>query len=147
MNVVVKFDGACSMKRSIAAGAAIVYTDDGVELGRRGMPIPGGTTPQAEYTGLIVGLQLAHELGAKHVKAWGDAELIVRHVDGRYRCKKPELKRMLDQVLRLQACFESCVVLELPRSGPLNKRRHMNNDADALAGMVKETGIPIYQRS
>lgn len=147
MNVVIQFDGGCSMKHGIAAGAAVAYTEDGVELARRAVFLVDATTPIAEYTGLIVGLQLASELRATRVKAWGDAELIVRHVDGRYRCRSESLRGPLELVWRLMASFESCEVLEFPKAGPQLKRRHSNVAADALAARAMELRSNIYERS
>lgn len=133
MRVVIKCDGGCATGGHVAAGAAIVYDQSGNELGRRAKFLKGVTTPIAEYTGLITGLALAQELGATHVVAWMDAELIVRQVDGRYRCQHPRLRPMLGLVRAHMARFESAEVRELPRAGPKMKRRHANADADALA--------------
>lgn len=133
MRVVIKCDGGCVPGGHVAAGAAIVYDESGNELGRRAKFLKGVTTPIAEYTGLITGLALAQELGASHVVAWMDAELVVRHVDGRYRCRNERLAPMLALVRAHMARFQSAEVRELPKAGPKNKRRHANADADALA--------------
>lgn len=135
------------MARGVAAGAAVAYTEAGVELARRAVFLVDATTPIAEYTGLIVGLQLASELRATRVKAWGDAELIVRHVDGRYRCRSEPLQPLLQLVWRLMASFESCEVLEFPKAGPKLKRRYNNVAADALAGEAMRLRSSIYERS
>jgi len=133
MRVIVKCDGGCVPGGHTAAGAAIVYDEAGTELGRRAKFLQGVTTPIAEYTGLLVGLQLAMELGATSVTAWMDAELVVRHVDGRYRCQNARLRPMLGLVKAHMARFDHAEVRELPRAGPRMKRRHANADADALA--------------
>lgn len=145
MNVVIHFDGCCSMQKGTAAGAAIAYTEAGVELGRHAVYLEHVTTPVAEYTALITGLQLAYEIGARRVKAWGDAELIVRHVDGRYRCRDAKLRPLLEAVLRLQATFEACEVLEFPKAGPQGKRRYSNVAADALAAEAVRLRSNIYE--
>lgn len=126
-------DGGCASGGAVAAGAAIVYDEAGVELGRRAKFLKGVTTPVAEYTGLITGLALARELGATEVVVWMDAELVVRHVDRRYRCRHERLVPLLDVVRSWMAQFASAEVKELPKAGPRMKRRHTNEAADALA--------------
>lgn len=129
----VQFDGGCRTSHGIAAGAAVVLDEEGNELGTDAHLLRQTTTPVAEYTGLIVGLQLAERLGATHVLALGDAELIVRHVNGVYQCHKPHLRSMLDLVHLLMARFEECEVREFPKAGPKHKRRFGNARADQLA--------------
>lgn len=137
------------MQRGEGAGAALAYLPDGTELGGRAQYLVDVTTPITEYTALICGLQLAHEIGGygARVKAWGDAELIVRHVSGLYRCRKEELKPLLFLVRSLMVRFLSCEVLELPKAGPKNKRRHLNVAADALAARCMKEQHDIYWRS
>ena len=143
MKVTMMFDGACSVARGIAAGGAVVYDEKGAELAARGVFLRGRTTPEAEYAGLITGLEVALELGATHIICLGDAELIVRQVDGRYACRKPHLKVLLDRVIRLGGQFELATIRELPKAGPKMKRRHGNVRADALAGMAMDAGHDI----
>lgn len=126
------------MARGIAAGAAVAYDEQGKELGTKSHFLEHVTTPVAEYTGLILALQLAYELGATHVTVLGDAELVVRHVDGRYQCRQPHLQPILELVRRHMARFETCVVREFPKAGPKHKRRYGNARADELASECME---------
>ena len=133
MRVIIKCDGGCASGGAVAAGAAIAYDESGRELGRGAKFLTGVTTPVAEYMGLLTGLQLAIEHGATSVVAWMDAELVVRQVDGRYRCRNERLRPMLGLVKSYMARFDHAEVKELPKAGNHNKRRHTNADADALA--------------
>jgi ribonuclease HI len=143
MKIVVQFDGACSMQRCIAAGAAVAFTEDGVLIAERAKFLRDVTTPIAEYSALILGLQLALELSATEVECWGDAELIVRQVDGRYRAKDERLKVLRGQVRALMKRFNIASVREMPKAGPKNKRRHGNVKADALASECMNSGKDI----
>lgn len=133
MKLVAHFDGGCRHNGHIAAGAAVVFDEHGNELATRSHLLRGTTVPVAEYTGLLLALQLAIELGGTHVTILGDAELIVRHVDGRYACKKPHLKPLLELARSYIARFEHCEVREFPKAGPKMKRRYGNERADQLA--------------
>lgn len=143
MKLTAHFDGACSTSRGIAAGAAVIYDEQGNELATRAHFLERTTTPVAEYTGLILALQLARELGGTEVTILGDAELIVRHVDGRYVCRQKHLQPLLEMVRIHMRAFESCVVREFPRAGPKMKRRYGNARADQLAGECMEAGAAV----
>lgn len=134
MKITIMFDGACSMKKGHAAGGAVALDADGNELAYRATFLHNATTPMAEYVALLTGLDLARQLGATEVKAWGDAELIIRHVDGRYRCRDPRLQGLLALVRQRMKGFPACTVQELPKAGPKMKRRWGNQRADAIAG-------------
>lgn len=134
MKITCHFDGGYSIGRNIGAGAAVAYDEQGNELGTRALALRNSTTPIAEYTGLILALQLAHDLGGTDVTVLGDAELIVRQVDGRYQCRQPRLQAMLELAHHHMARFERCIVREFPKAGPKNKRRWGNVRADQLAG-------------
>lgn len=133
MRVIIHFDGGCRISVGRAAGGAVVYDEAGNELAARARYVPGKTTPEAEYTGLILGMETALELGATDVDILGDAELIVRHVNGVYQCRRPHLRVLLHRVWELGGKFEKRRIREFPKAGPKNKRRHMNVRADELA--------------
>lgn len=146
MKFTVHFDGGCRLSKGIAAGAAVIFDEHGNELGTQTQLLRGVTTPIAEYTGLHIGLQLAARTAGlwtpvSHVTVWGDAELIVRQVDGRYQCRKPALKAMLDMAHLLMQPFASCQVKEFPKAGPHRKRRWGNERADQLAGECMDAAL------
>lgn len=132
-HITIHFDGGARPKIGVYAGAAVAYDDDGVELATRAQLMRDVTVPIAEYTGLILGLNLARELEATHVDVLGDAELIVRQVDGRYACRNARLRPLLAMVKLLMEPFEECRVREFPKAGPKMKRRWGNERADQLA--------------
>jgi ribonuclease HI len=143
VKVVVHFDGGCRTSTGCAAGGAVVFDESGKELAARGRFIGRATTPEAEYAGLILGLETALELGATEVDILGDAELIVRHVDGRYRCRKEHLIPLLHKVWLLGGRFEKRKIREFPKAGPKMKRRFMNERADELANMAMDRKADI----
>lgn len=145
--LVASFDGCYSMKRHIGAGAGVVYTPAGVELGHSTQFLRNATTPIAEYTALICALNLALELGATEITCWGDAESVCRQIQdqkdndhGVYAVRVPALIPLNGLVRVLMRRFDRADVFELPRAGPLNKRRHNNVRADEIANESRETG-------
>lgn len=136
MKIVVMFDGGVDDDNG--AGAAVAYGVDGSLLAERARYVHGGTSNVYEYVGLIVGLRLARDMGADELEVWGDSELIVRQVTGAYECRKEHLRPYLAQARAVAQEFVACRIDVLPKSGRSNKRRNLNEAADALAGECKK---------
>ncbi|KAL0434388.1 UNVERIFIED_CONTAM: hypothetical protein Slati_2773100 [Sesamum latifolium] len=47
---------------------------------------------EAEYEALVIGLRMAHEIGAKHLLAYSDSQLVVKQVEGTYEVKEETLR-------------------------------------------------------
>jgi ribonuclease HI len=56
------------------------------------------TNNQAKYEALLFGLELLNCMGVKHVKIFGDSQLVVQHVLEEYQC--------FDCILN--SCLEKC---------------------------------------
>jgi hypothetical protein len=68
------FDGGCrSNPTGHAAGAAVITDLEGRLLRHVGHWIDVGSNNVAEWTGLLVGLRAAFDLGATHVEVFGDS--------------------------------------------------------------------------
>jgi probable phosphoglycerate mutase len=49
---------------------------------------PTVTNNQAEYEALLRGLQYLKEVGAVSVEIYGDSELVIKQLNGRYECEE-----------------------------------------------------------
>mmetsp|Transcript_10871 Transcript_10871/g.28309 ORF Transcript_10871/g.28309 Transcript_10871/m.28309 type:complete len:324 (-) Transcript_10871:321-1292(-) len=78
------FDGASRGNPGFAGcGAVFIEHDSEKEVLRMRQPLPYGTTnDEAEYAGLIMGLQAALTSGMQHLVVKGDAQLIIRQLEG-----------------------------------------------------------------
>ncbi len=128
MKVVVFFDGGGNKPQGRAAGAGVVYDMDGRELGYRTRWIPGKTVNEAEYTGLLLGLELAYELGATEVEIYGDSEVIINQVLSIYEARKDHLRVLRDAVWASARRFQHQKISLAPRG---KKGRHRDNNARA----------------
>ena len=126
--VVVNVDGGARGNPGPAAIAAIAATPDGELLESRREAIGRATNNVAEYRALLLGIELARELGAVELELVGDSELIVRQVKGEYRVK--------DGVLRDLHAKVRAELAELERWSIRHVRREQNAAADRL---VNET--------
>jgi ribonuclease HI len=121
-------DGGARGNPGPAAGAAVVFADvegaPGELVGEAWQTFTHATNNVAEYTGIIVGLQKAKELGYTHVQCRLDSELAVKQLNGQYKVKNPELGKLFLQVHNLKMQFAQVSFTHV--------RREQNTAADAL---------------
>lgn len=89
------------------------------EIEHRTFDLPTVTTNnQAEYAALISGLTAALSRRAKGVvfKVLMDSELVVRQINGRYKCKDRELGKLKRDAQHLLAQFENITLSWVDKS-------------------------------
>jgi ribonuclease HI len=64
------------------------------------------------------------ELGLKHVQIFGDSQLIINQVLGKFKCKKPRLIQYRDEIQALLKKFYTYELAQVPRN--------QNKQADKL---------------
>ncbi|KAF7151179.1 hypothetical protein RHSIM_Rhsim02G0151100 [Rhododendron simsii] len=94
------------------------------------------TNNEAEYEALVVGLELASAVGASHVLAKSDSQLVVGQVLGEYTVKEEIMQKYVDKVEAQIAKLQSFNIVRIPREE--------NNEADYLAKLAtaKEDSFP-----
>ena len=133
-----EFDGGSRGNPSGPAGAGMVLYDMGpsgkekrevwvgwVYLGEGEM-----TNNQAEYSGLIAGLEAALERGIRKIQCLGDSNLVVKHITGEYRVRNAKLLPFWERTRELLQQFDSYEIHHI--------RRHLNNRADGLANLAMD---------
>ncbi|XP_074290174.1 uncharacterized protein LOC141616909 [Silene latifolia] len=120
------FDGAA---RKDGAGAGVVFVTPQNHL----MPYSFTLTQlcsnnMAEYQALILGLQMAIEIGVRDMDIYDDSKLVVNQVLGEYEVKKEDLIPYHQRALQLLNQLEDIHVGHVPRSA--------NKLADALANLA-----------
>jgi ribonuclease HI len=124
----VHVDGGARGNPGPAAAAAVASTPEGGELGERSAYIGEATNNVAEYRAVLLGLELARELGAREVEVVNDSELVARQIGGQYKVKHAGLKPLFVETMKQLRDFERWSVRNVLRS--------KNERADAL---VNET--------
>jgi len=100
------FDGGSRGNPGPAAGAAVlVFPDRTPEVVSRFFEEE--TNNVAEYTGLILGLEKALQLGIKDLKVYGDSNLVVKQVTGEWKVKTAHLRPLCNRVKQLSKDFDS----------------------------------------
>lgn len=126
--VTVHVDGGARGNPGPSAVAAVASDGSGQELAERSAYIGETTNNVAEYKAVLLGLELARELGAAKVDVVNDSELVSRQIEGRYKVKNAGLKPLYLEALESLRGFEAWTVTSV--------RRESNERADEL---VNET--------
>src|SRR3954471_24154567 len=86
------------------------------------------TNNVAEYNALLIGLQLAHQLGVRNLQAYGDSKLVVNQLHGEYEVRSDDLIPYFNFALQMAEQFEGFYIGHVPCQD--------NTHADALAGLA-----------
>ncbi len=106
------------------AGIGYVLTIPGQEVITHGEYIGEGTNNTAEYMALIQGLQAAKKKGVKEIECILDSELVVRQMQGRYKVKDANLRKLFKIAKETTSHFQKVTFTAV--------RREKNKQADQL---------------
>ena len=120
----VNVDGGARGNPGPAAIGVVVRDATGAVLEESGETIGRATNNVAEYRALLRGIELARACGATELELVGDSELIVRQIEGRYKVKDAEMKKLHGEAKRALSSFDSWSIRHV--------RREHNADADRL---------------
>jgi len=88
----------------------------------------------AEYNALLIGLQLAHEMGVCYLEAYGDSKLIINQVKGEYEVRHEDLVSYYHAVIEMANLFDGFYIGHVSRS--------QNTRVDALAALATTLALP-----
>lgn len=108
-------DGGARGNPGPAAIGVVICDTRGEILREHGETIGDATNNIAEYTGVIVGLALARELGAEEIDYYVDSELVAKQVTGQYKVKTPHIQKLCQEVLRRMNAFKRVTFRHVPR--------------------------------
>jgi ribonuclease HI len=120
----IHFDGSSKPNPGIMTSAYIISDDDNKLVTSETIQGGDGTSNLAEYIGLFEGLTDALKIGCKHIKVFGDSELIINQVLGKFKCKKPTLKVYRNKIQELLKQFYTYELSHVSRN--------LNKEADAM---------------
>jgi ribonuclease HI len=109
----------------------VASTAEGEQLTERSAFIGEATNNVAEYRALLLGLELARELGAREVDVVNDSELVARQIGGEYRVKHAGLKPLYLEAMRELREFERWSVRPVRREGNERADELVNETLDA----------------
>ena len=133
MKIVVNVDGGARGNPGPAAIAAVASTATGEPVAERSAFIGRATNNVAEYRALLLGLELARELGASEVEVVNDSELVARQIGGEYKVKHTGLKPLFADAMRGLRDFDGWAVRAV--------RREDNTRADELVNEALDEAL------
>lgn len=122
--LVIYTDGGARGNPGPAAYGVAVYDLGGALLEKLKKYLGEQTNNQAEYQGVIAGLEKAADMRASEVDFFLDSELIVKQLNGEYKIKNEGLQPLAARVLALTNKFS--------RVNFFHVRREKNKLADEL---------------
>ena len=93
------------------------------------------TSNVAEYAAVLRALELAEQLGGTQLEIYCDSELVVKQINGQYRVKNANLKKLYQQVVDRLRQFDQVTVQHVYRSD--------NTEADALVNRTIDAGKDV----
>ena len=132
--MVVHVDGGARGNPGPAAVAAVATTQDGESLAESSRYLGETTNNVAEYRAVLLGLELARELGAREVQVVNDSELVARQIGGEYKVKNPGLRPLFEKTMK--------TLREFDRWSVRNVRREHNARADELVNEELDRAEP-----
>ena len=132
--MVVHVDGGARGNPGPAAAAAVATTADGDELAESSAYLGETTNNVAEYRAVLLGLELARQLGAREVDVVNDSELVARQIGGEYKVKSAGLKPLFLETMRELRSFDRWSVRNVRREHNERADELVNEELDRAAG-------------
>jgi ribonuclease HI len=127
------FDG-CSKNNPGPSGAGAVLYHNGLEIWSTAVFVGHKETNNvAEYTGMIVGIKRAVEMGIRRLVVKGDSNLVVQQMNGKFRVNADHIKPLYATAKNIIRNFDSIQFVHV--------YRHLNQRADELSNMGLESKI------
>lgn len=130
----IEFDGGSRGNPGPAAGAAIILLP-GAEKVETTRFLAKATNNQAEYTGALLGLRKAIELGLQNIELAGDSQLVLLQLAGDWEVKTPHLHPLWQEAQALLKKLDNHKLSWIPRAE--------NKLADAAVNRCIDTGLGI----
>jgi len=125
------FDG-CSKNNPGPSGAGAVLYHNGIEIWSTAVFVGHKETNNvAEYTGMIVGIKRAAEMGIRRLVVKGDSNLVVQQMNGKFRVNADHIKPLHATAKNIIRNFDSIQFVHV--------YRHLNQRADELSNMGLES--------
>jgi ribonuclease HI len=120
------FDGCSKGNPGRAGAGAVLYDPQGAEVFAESVFAGySATNNEAEYTGLILGLNESLKRGITELQVCGDSQLVIRQMQGKYKVNSPNLAPLHQCASTLASKFSKIEFEHVYRNN--NKR------ADALS--------------
>ena len=123
-------DGASSGNPGPAGIGIVILDQDARQVGKISSYIGRRTNNFAEYSALVRALKVAIYFKTKVLKIRTDSELVVKQLNGEYRVKNDQIKKLHEEAVKLIRSIQNFKIEHIPRT--------QNDKADYLAKKAAE---------
>jgi ribonuclease HI len=124
-----QFDGLSQPNPGISTAGAVLFSPKTRNIiFEKGEYIEYATNNQAEYTGLILGLKIAIELGVKQLLIEGDSQLVISQTEGKWDVKSMSIIALNREATKLLTNFDFVAMRHI--------FREQNTHADRITNKV-----------
>lgn len=125
---VLKFDGCSKGNPGLAGAGAVLYNFEKEVWSADFFVGEKATNNNAEYAGLILGLQQAKAFNIKNLQVIGDSQLVINQMKGIYNCRSENLIDLYDKAKEIEGFFDKIEYFHV--------LRNQNKRADELANIA-----------
>jgi ribonuclease HI len=134
MNLTMYSDGGARGNPGPAGSGAVLFDKDDSVFGEVKRYIGTATNNVAEYTAIIIGMELAIDKGCKVLDARMDSELAVKQLNREYKVKNPNLAKLVLKIRDLEGSFDSVTYQHVRRERNKHADRLVNEAIDEALG-------------
>jgi ribonuclease HI len=132
MKMILHTDGGARGNPGSGAAGIVLMDSKKKVLKEVGYYLGVCTNNEAEYKALILGLKAAKKAGADEVHSCLDSELIVRQLNGEYKVKSPNMKKLWSVVQDQIKPFSKVRFSHIERDKNAHADRLVNEVLDAI---------------
>ena len=110
-------------------------------LFERGEFIDYATNNQAEYTGLLIGIKSAIDLGIKQLLIEGDSKIVILQSEGKWKVKSDNLKNLNKETRDLLTHFDFVAIRHVYRDNNQYADRITNDVLKSKKSFFKKMSI------
>jgi ribonuclease HI len=123
-------DGGSRGNPGDSACAFVICKMDDTVVEKSGIYMGMATNNQAEYYGMIKGLERARDLGIDKIALFSDSQLVVNQMNGFYKVKNQELAPLHQQLKELASSFSNVSFTHIPRELNRESDKEVNRILD-----------------
>ena len=118
-----------------AYAVIIIDADEEMELVRETRFLGQGTNNEAEYEGLIAGLDLCRQFAPNIVFAHSDSQLVIQQMLNNWKIKEPRLQKLFNRAISSESNLKQVNYKHVPRTHNLIQK------ADELVNQCLDNNI------
>jgi ribonuclease HI len=127
-NYLLQFDGCSKGNPGKSGSGAVIYKDHNEIWGKSLFVGNKSTNNEAEYNGLIMGLEEAVSMNIQNLYVEGDSLLVIKQMKGEYKVKSDNLYKLYIHAKKLETHFTTISYNHI--------YRNKNKRADELSNLV-----------